>query len=183
MILPVNVIGNPVLRKIAVDVDENYEGLQQLIADMFETMYHSDGVGLAAPQVNHSIRLFVVDGKQLDEKNPDLKNFKRIFINAKIIETDGEEKFYNEGCLSLPSIREDVKRKDKIRMQYLDENFETHDEYFVGVQSRIIQHEYDHLEGILFVDHLSPFKKQLLKGRIGAIAKGKINTKYKTRIS
>ena len=182
MILPVSIIGSSVLRKVAKDIDKEYENLSKLIEDMFETMYESDGVGLAAPQVGKSIRLFMVDATPLEDEDPSLKGFKKIFINAKITERTGELENMEEGCLSIPGIREDVRREDKIRIEYYDENFEFHEEYYEGISARVIQHEYDHVDGILFTDKISPLRKRIIKGKLQAISKGKFATHYRVRI-
>lgn len=179
MILPIAIYGHPVLRKKAVDIDKDYPELDKLIEDMFETMYHSDGVGLAAPQINKSIRLFVIDASPYAEEEPALKDFKKVFINAQIVERSNEMQSFNEGCLSLPGIREDVKRHLEIRMQYYDENFEFHDEVFKGTPAVIIQHEYDHTDGILFIDRISPLRKRLIRSKLKALEDGKISVKYK----
>src|ERR1051326_6808560 len=165
MILPITAYGDAVLRKTAADIDRNYPELQKLISDMFDTMANAKGVGLAAPQVGRSIRLFVVDASAFAEDNehPELKDFKKVFINAKILEEKGDEWKYNEGCLSIPKIREDVFRKPTIRIKYLDENFSEHEETFTGIPARIIEHEYDHIEGKLFIDRISPLRRTLLK--------------------
>ena len=184
MIYPIHVYGMPVLRKVAQDIDSNYEGLQELIADMYETMYQADGIGLAAPQVGKSIRLIVIDGTHIDEddeERSELHEFKKVLINPQIINEEGEEWEFNEGCLSIPNIREDVKRKPNIRLQYLDENFEFHDEEFTGLKGRILQHEMDHVNGILFTDRISPIRKRLLNTRLRAISKGNTDAKYKIR--
>ena len=183
MILPISIIGTTVLRKKAVEIEENYENLDKLIADLYETMYSSDGVGLAAPQAGFSIRLMVIDATEMAEDEPELKDFNKVFINAKIIERTGDELPMEEGCLSIPGVREDVKRPDKIRIQYYDENFKFYDEYISGWGARIVQHEYDHLEGILFTDRISPIKKRLLKGKLEALSKGKFDVKYKVRLA
>ncbi len=149
---------------------------------MWETMYYSDGAGLAAPQVGLSLRIFVADASAAADENPEYKNFKKVFINPEIIETFGEEWIMNEGCLSLPEIREDIKRPDKVRIRYVDENFEAHDDVFEGYPGRIIQHEYDHLEGILFIDRLSPLKKRLLKSKLRNIALGKVVPHYQIKV-
>jgi len=180
MIYPIYVYGNPVLKKVAADVEKDYEGLQKLIDDLFDTMYHSEGLGLAAPQVGKSIRLFVIDGAPVAEDEPELADFKKAFINAHIIEKCGELLPMNEGCLSIPNIREEVKRESHIRIQYYDENWEHHDEVFDGYKARIIQHEYDHLDGILFIEKINPLKKQLLRGKLLDISKGKFEAEYKT---
>ena len=181
MILPIYVIGTPVLRKVAEDIAPDYEGLEQLLKDMEETMYHSDGVGLAAPQIGKSIRIFIIDASAMDEDDESLKDFKKVFINPKIVEFRGEKSLFNEGCLSIPTIREDVERESEIRIHYYDENFKFHDEVFDGIKARIIQHEYDHLEGILFTDRLNPLKKRLLKGKLTSVSKGKVDIKYRIK--
>ncbi len=181
MILPIAALGMPVLRKVAVDIDKDYEELDKLIDNMFKTMYHSDGIGLAAPQVNKSIRLFIIDASPMEEDEPDLADFKKVFINAQITEEEGEEWIFNEGCLSVPGIREDVKRKPKITIEYYDENFNFHEDIFDGTIARIIQHEYDHIEGVVFTDHLSPLKKRLLKSKLINITKGIVDIKYKMK--
>ncbi|HEY4800934.1 MAG TPA: peptide deformylase [Bacteroidia bacterium] len=183
MILPIVAYGDPVLRKVGIDIDKNYPDLQKLIADMFETMNHAKGVGLAAPQVGKAIRLFIVDGSPFAEndEHPELKDFKKIFINAHILEEKGEEWKYNEGCLSIPKIREDVVRKPTIRMKYVDENFTEHEETFTGIPARIIQHEYDHIEGKLFVDRIKPLRRTLLKSRLNDIMKGNVDINYKMK--
>jgi peptide deformylase len=179
MIMPVVAYGHPVLKKVASEIGPDYPDLQQFIADMWETMYISDGVGLAAPQVNRSIRLFVIDTSPFAEHHPEAKDFKQVFINARIYEEEGEEWAYNEGCLSFPGLREDIIRKPVIRIRYVDENFRHHDKRFGGIVARVIQHEYDHIEGITMVDRLSPLKKMLLKGRLADITKGNIEVHYK----
>ena len=187
MILPIVAYGSPVLRKVSKDIDNNFLQLSKLIEDMWETMYASNGVGLAAPQVNRDIRLFVVDSEQIfknleeDEngKYPDQPGFKEVFINAHLKETDGTEWAYNEGCLSIPKIREDVKRPELVTLQYLNEKFEQVERTFSGITSRIIQHEYDHLEGKLFIDYIKPLKRKLLQRKLGDITKGKIKVDYK----
>ena len=182
MIYPIVIYGSTVLRKVAQEIDQDYPNLKEFIADMWETMYHSDGLGLAAPQVGKSIRMFVIDGSPLEEDEPNLKNFKKVFINPKIVEYSDDEIPYNEGCLSIPQLREDVLRPTKVRLQYLDENFNFYDEWFTGMAARVIQHEYDHLQGIMFTDKVSPLKKRLLKGKLAAISKGKFNVDYKVRL-
>ncbi len=179
MVLPITAYGHPTLRKVAKEIDKNYPGLQELIDNMFETMYTTSGVGLAAPQVNLSIRLLVLDASPYAEEDKQAKDFKRVIINPKIIEEKGEEWMFNEGCLSVPDIREDVLRKPEIRIQYYNENWEFFDEKYTGVMARIIQHECDHLEGILFVDRVSNLRKVLLKRRLHDISKGNIDIKYK----
>lgn len=179
MILPIVAYGHPTLRKVATDIGPDYPGLSELIDNMFETMYYAEGVGLAAPQVNHGIRLFIIDASPYEEDKPELKGFKKIFINPHIIEESGEELAFNEGCLSIPQIREDVVRKSKIRIQYQDREFNSYDEEYEGVPARIIQHEYDHLEAKLFVDRISPLKKMLLKKKLNDISIGNIEVSYK----
>jgi len=194
MILPITVYGDPILRKVAADIDQNYEGLDQLIKDMYETMYNANGIALAAPQVGRSIRLFVVDLESFSdeddettkgysaEKKAELKDFKKVFINARILSETGEEWKFNEGCLSIPKLLEDVVRKPKIEIEYLDKNFVKRVETYDGVAARVIQHEYDHIDGKLFIDRLSPFKRQLLSGKLKDIASGKTTADYKTRL-
>jgi peptide deformylase len=187
MVLPIVAYGNPVLRKVGADITPEYPDLQKLIEDMWETLYNSKGVGLAAPQVDKDIRLFVVDSIQIienldvDEKDefPGDEGYKGVFINARIDEISGEEWPYNEGCLSIPKIREDIFRKEKVTINFLDENFKEHTETFIGVTARVILHEYDHIEGKLFIDYLKPLKKSLLKRKLNDISKGKISVDYK----
>ncbi|MCB2196788.1 MAG: peptide deformylase [Bacteroidetes bacterium] len=182
MIYPITIYGSPVLRKVAKQIDKDYPAFEEFLKNMWETMYHSDGVGLAAPQVGKSVRLFVIDASPFSEHEPELENFKRTFINAKLVETGEDKVSMDEGCLSIPTIREDVQRPEKIRLQYYDENFEFHDEWFEGMAARVIQHEYDHTEGILFTDKVAPIKKRLLKSKLQAISKGKFNVDYKVRL-
>jgi peptide deformylase len=187
MILPIVAYGAPVLRKIAKEINPDYPNLEKFIADMWETMYASNGVGLAAPQVNKDIRLFVIDSTQIfanqeeedKGKYPDEPGTKKIFINAVIEEFDGEDWAYNEGCLSIPKIREDVSRPEEVTITYQDENFEEHTETFIGITARIIQHEYDHIEGKLFIDRIKPFRRKLLQGKLADISKGKVHVDYK----
>jgi peptide deformylase len=190
MILPIVAYGDPVLKREADEIDENYEGLNQLIDDMFETMYQASGVGLAAPQIGKSIRLFIVDASPFaddhDDEQPDpkaegLADFKKVFINPIIEEEKGEEWSFQEGCLSIPAIREDVYRKEKIKISYYDENFNFHEESLEGYAARVVQHEYDHIEGILFTDHLSPLKKRLLTKKLNNISKGDIEVAYRMK--
>jgi peptide deformylase len=187
MILPIVAYGTPVLRTVAKGIAPGYPNLEKLISDMWETLYASNGVGLAAPQVNKDIRLFLVDSTQIfthqeeDEKGkyPDDPGRKQVFINAKVKELNGEPWSYNEGCLSIPKIREDVIRPETITLEYVDENFIPHTETFNGITARIIQHEYDHIEGKLFIDYIKPFRKKLLQGKLADISKGKIKVDYK----
>ncbi len=188
MILPIVAYGDAVLRKKGKDINKDYPKLNEVIENMFETMYNALGVGLAAPQVGLPIRLFVIDTTPFaddedltKEEQDQLKGFKKVFINAKILEESGEEWSFNEGCLSIPDIREDVSREETIKIEYFDENFEKHTEEFNGLIARVIQHEYDHIEGILFTDKLSSLKKRLLKGKLSNISKGKIKVDYRMR--
>jgi peptide deformylase len=196
MILPIVVYGDPVLRKVGVNIDKNFEGLDQLIKDMFDTMYRAKGVGLAAPQVGKAIRLFIVDTHPFAEVDEDededdeftpeqrkeLEAFKRVFINAKMLSEEGKEWKFNEGCLSIPKIREDVNRLPEIEMEYYDEHFVKHVEKFDGVIARVIQHEYDHIDGVLFTDKISPFKRKMISGKLNDIASGKTTADYKTKV-
>ena len=179
MIFPIVAYGHPNLRKQSVDIDKDYPDLQQFIADMFETMYASNGVGLAAPQVNRNIRLFVIDATPYADDFPGETDLKKVFINARIVEETGEEWAFNEGCLSIPDIREDVVRKPNIKFEYYDENFVFHSEEIKGVLARVIQHEYDHLDGVLFVDRINPLRKIIIKRKLGEIAKGLVKTDYR----
>lgn len=188
MILPIVAYGDPVLKKRATEISKDYPNLDQIIANMYETMYGAHGVGLAAPQVGLSIRLFLVDTAPFSdddsytpEEQAELNAFKRTFINAKILEESGEEWNFNEGCLSIPNVREDVSRCPKIKIEYQDEDFKTHIEEFEGLIARVIQHEYDHIEGVLFTDKVSSLKKRLLKGKLTNISKGKTNVDYRMR--
>ncbi len=180
MIYPVVVYGHPVLRKVAEDIDRDYPGLKQLIDDLFETMYHADGIGLAAPQIGKSLRIFVIDGTPAAEDDPSMADFKKAFINAHITEKSGDLAPMTEGCLSIPNLREEVNRESKIRIEYYDENWEFHDEIYEGYKARVILHEYDHLDGVMFTDRVSPLRKRLLKGKLTAISKGMFETDYKT---
>ena len=181
MIYPITAYGDPVLRKKAATVERDHKDLTVLVQNMFDTMYHCLGVGLAAPQVGISIRLFVVDATPFSEDEPAANGFKKVFINAQILEESGKNWKFNEGCLSIPGIREDIVRKDSITIRYQDINFETHTESYTGLRARIIQHEYDHIEGVLFTDYLTPLKKQLLKGRLMDISKGKADADYRMK--
>ncbi len=192
MILPIVAYGDPVLRKKTKEIEKGHPGLKELIADMYETMHGAPGVGLAAPQVGQSIRLFVVDSEQLfkeDEEDSGKKNngkpkftgapIKQVFINPKIIKEFGKKWIYEEGCLSIPGIREEVQREDTVVIQYHDEHFRFHEKEFDGITARIIQHEYDHIQGVLFVDRIKALKRQLLKSRLSAISKGDVEVAYK----
>ncbi len=187
MILPIVAYGSPVLRKIAEDISPDYPGLEKLLADMWETMYESNGVGLAAPQVNKSIRIFTMDSVQIFEndedgdtdKYTDAPGYKGVFINAHITALNGEPWSYNEGCLSIPKIREDINRHETVTLSYVDENFAAQTKTFNGITARVILHEYDHLEGKLFIDHIKPLKRTLLKRKLDDISKGKIRVDYR----
>jgi peptide deformylase len=182
MVLPIYVYGSPILRKKAQEIDSDYPGLETLIENMFDTMKSSDGIGLAAPQIGKSIKIIVVDATALIEDDPTLIDFRKVFINPEIINREGEKVAYKEGCLSLPNIREEVIRHSKITIRYLDENFQEHEETYEGVRARITQHEYDHLEGILFIDRINPIKRKLLTSRLNAMSKGKFESNYKTKV-
>jgi peptide deformylase len=189
MILPIVAYGHPVLRKVAEDISPDYPGLEKLITDMWETMYASNGVGLAAPQINRPIRLFVVDSAQIfanmdDEERaesnyPDTPGVKQVFINAHVVEEGGDDWAYNEGCLSIPKIREDIYRAEEVTLRYVDQNFEEHTTTFSGITGRVILHEYDHIDGKLFIDHISPLKRKLYKRKLDDISKGSIRVDYK----
>lgn len=179
MILPIVAYGHQNLRKVSVDITAGYPGLEQLIIDMWETMYYSVGVGLAAPQVNRQIRLFLIDATPYEKDYPEAAGFKKVFINARIIEQKGEEWAYNEGCLSIPDIHEDVIRPADVHITYYDESFQLHDEWYTGILARIIQHEYDHLEGVLFVDKIHSLRKIMLKRKLLEISRGEIDARYK----
>lgn len=182
MIYPITVYGDPVLRKKTTDIDQNYEGLAKLVDDMFETMHNAEGVGLAAPQIGLTDRIFVVDLSPLGEEEPSLKDFRKAFINPHIIEKGGEKILMDEGCLSIPGLREDVLRFNSIRIKYFDLNWQEYDEVYTGFTARVLQHEYDHLDGIMFVDYCSPLKKRLLKGKLADITKGNVTTSYRIRV-
>jgi peptide deformylase len=190
MILPIVAYGDPVLKRVADEIDADYEGLNELIDNMFETMYNAQGVGLAAPQIGKSIRLFIVDGspfaeieegEEADPKATGMENFVQVFINPIIEEEEGQEWGFNEGCLSIPKIREEVQRKPKIRITYYDREWNLKDEVYEGYSARIIQHEYDHIEGKLFTDRISPLKRKLLAKRLTNITKGIVDVDYRMR--
>ncbi len=188
MILPIIAYGDPILRKIGVDIDKEYPNLAELIENMKETMINARGVGLAAPQIGQAIRLFIVDTSPFgededlsDEEREYLGNFKKVFINAQILEEQGDEWAFNEGCLSIPNITEDVFRQEKITIEYFDENFEKHVEVIDGMAARVVQHEYDHIEGILFIDKIASLTKRLIKKKLVNISKGLVNTDYKMK--
>lgn len=181
MILPIYVYGQGVLREQAKDIDASYPDLKVLIANMFETMDKAEGVGLAAPQVGLAIRVVVIDVDVLADDFPELKGYRRAFVNPHIIEAEGEMVSSEEGCLSLPGIHEPVKRPSRIHVTYLDEDLQPHDEWVEGYLARVMQHEFDHLEGKMFIDHLSPLRKQMIKGKLNAMLKGKVACAYKTK--
>lgn len=181
MIYPIVLYGNPVLRKRAQEIEKGSLDVKTLAEDMFETMHEAQGIGLAAPQIGMGIRMFVVDGSLADNDH-DLSGFKKVFINPEMIEETGEEWPFEEGCLSIPTIREDVIRPKQIRIRFYDEDWNAHEEVFKGMRARVIQHEYDHIEGILFTDHLKPFKKRLLKSKLTNISKGKVKADYKVAV-
>lgn len=181
MILPVYIYGQPVLRKVAEDITPDYPNLKELIANMYETMDNADGVGLAAPQIGLPIRVVVVDLDVLSADLPEYKGFRKCFINAYVLEVAGEIESMEEGCLSLPGIHESVKRGNKIHVKYMDENFVEHDEWVEGYLARVMQHEFDHLEGHMFIDHLSPLRKQMIKSKLNAMLKGKAHCAYRTK--
>lgn len=187
MILPIRAYGDPVLRQKAVAIDKDYKNLSQLIQNMFDTMQDANGIGLAAPQIGLAIRLFIIDltpfadDEDYEEVGKELAVCKKVFINAKIVEKKGEEQKFNEGCLSIPGVREDVMRPETIVIEYMDENFVSHKEEFSDIRARVIQHEYDHIEGIMFTDYLSPFKKRLVQNKLNNISKGKVKTDYQMK--
>lgn len=181
MILPIYLYGHPVLRKKTKDIPQDYPDLDTLLANMYETMYRADGVGLAAPQIGLEDRILVVDLSPLADRDLSFNGFKKAFINAHIVEADGEEEWMEEGCLSVPGIHEKVPRKNRIRIQYLDENLNPHDEVYEGYKARVIQHEYDHLEGVLFVDHLSGIRKQMIRSKLNKLIKGDLHCDYKVK--
>ena len=181
MILPIYAYGQPVLRKISADISKDYPDLKQLIADMYETMYTAKGVGLAAPQIGKDIRLFIIDTVQLDKKNKTSVGIKRVFINAQMLDESGAPWVYEEGCLSIPDIHVDIERNPSIRLKYLDEDFNEHEEVFEKINARVIQHEYDHIEGVLFIDRMKPLKRRLINGKLEKIKRGDIDVKHPMR--
>ncbi|MEQ8623957.1 MAG: peptide deformylase [Vicingaceae bacterium] len=181
MILPIVAYGDPVLKKEAEEIEQDYPNLQELIDNMFETMYNAEGVGLAAPQIGKSIRLFIVDASPFEEDEPALKGFKKTFINPIIVEETGKDWAFNEGCLSIPGIREDVNRQPKVTIEYYDRDFNLIEETFDGLAARVIQHEYDHVDGILFTDHINPLKRRLLNSRLNNISKGNVKVSYRMK--
>jgi peptide deformylase len=181
MILPIVAYGDPVLKKEAEEIDEDYPFLGEIIDNMYETMYNAEGVGLAAPQIGKSIRLFVIDASPFEDEDPNLKGLKKTFINPIILEEEGEPWSFNEGCLSIPGIREDVKREPRITIEYYDSEFKLVEESYEGIAARIIQHEYDHIEGILFTDLINPLKRRLLKSKLNNISKGNVKVPYRMK--
>lgn len=188
MILPIIAYGDPILRKVGIEIDKDYPNLAELIENMKETMVNAQGVGLAAPQIGKAIRLFIIDtspfakDEELEEdERKFLANFKKIFINAKIVKEEGNEWSFSEGCLSIPEIREEVFREEKITIEYVDENFEKHTDTLDGLAARVVQHEYDHIEGVLFTDKISSLKKRLIKKKLENISKGKVNPDYRMK--
>ncbi len=181
MILPIYVYGQPVLRQEAEDITPDYPGLKELIENMFETMDRADGVGLAAPQVGLPVRVVVIDLDVLSDEKPEFKGFKRAYVNPHILETGSDMVTMDEGCLSLPGIHEGVKRPEKIRVQYLDEEMKPHDEWVDGYLARVMQHEFDHLDGVMFIDHLSALRKQIIRGKLNSMVKGKVRCSYKVK--
>lgn len=188
MIYPIVAYGDPVLRKVTVDIDKSYD-VKKLSEDMFETMYNAKGVGLAAPQIGLNVRMFVVDGRPFNEgedmkerdKDPSLIDFKKVFINAEILEEDGDDWAFEEGCLSIPDVREDIYRPEYVTIRYFDTDWNEYTEEYEGLAARIIQHEYDHIDGILFTDHLNPVKKRMLKNKLAKITKGRVDVDYKMK--
>jgi peptide deformylase len=183
MILPIYAYGQPVLKKVGDEIGPDYAGLQELIADMWETMYHAEGVGLAAPQIGRSIRLFVVDTVQMMEEDRKAEGIKRVFINAEKIEEAGKPWSYEEGCLSIPEVRGDVERLPQLRLRYLDEHFEAHEEVFSGINARVIQHEYDHIDGVLFIEHLKAIKRRMVQRKLDSIKKGIAKADYRMKFA
>lgn len=186
MILPIVAYGAAILRKVSEPINADYPNLPKLIEDMWETMYESNGVGLAAPQINKNIRLFVMDSAQIfenreaeEETYVDAPGFKKVFINAQVLSTGGADWVYNEGCLSIPKIREDVLRPAEVTLSYMDENFVSYTETFKGISARVILHEYDHIQGKLFIDYLKPLRRKILQGKLNDISKGKVRVDYK----
>ena len=180
MIYPIVVYGDPVLKKPAEDIEKGSIDVKKLAEDMFETMYNASGVGLAGPQIGKSLRIFVIDGEPMDEEN--LKGFKKVFINPEILDEEGEEWSFEEGCLSIPGIRAEVFRPEKLRIHYFDEDWNEHEEEYDGLAARIIQHEYDHIEGVLFTDHLTGLKRRLLKSKLTNVSKGNVKTDYRIAV-
>ena len=183
MILPIYIYGQKVLKRVAKPIEKSYDGLEDLIINMWETMYNAKGIGLAAPQIGHSIRLFVVDTTQLEDEEKEFKGIKSVFINAEKVEETGEEWEYEEGCLSIPDIRGDVKRPERLHLRYMDENFRRKEKVFEGINARVIQHEYDHIEGVLFTERLKPIKKRRIKRKLEGTRHGVVDADYAIRAS
>jgi peptide deformylase len=179
MVYPIIVYGDPILRKRAEEITRDFPDLSAFVQDMFDTMHAAHGIGLAAPQVGKSIRLFVVDGTTLEDEEEDMTGFRKVFINPEILDEQGKIWPFEEGCLSIPNIRENVTRPEKIHIRYFDENWTKQEEEYMGIKARIIQHEYDHLDGKLFIDYLSPLKRRMLKGKLTDISKGEVDTEYR----
>jgi len=185
MVLPIYIYGWPLLRKKSEDITPDYPELKQLIADMYETMYHAEGCGLAAPQIGRNIRVVVIDGAPFaSDDDPDdmLRTFKKVLVNPVIVEHTGEDCVHEEGCLTFPKLREQVKRPSKVKIEYMDENFQPHSEEYDGMAARIIQHEYDHIEGVFFIDRISPLRRKLITAKLHSIAKGKVDCAYKIKV-
>ncbi|MCB0704647.1 MAG: peptide deformylase [Saprospiraceae bacterium] len=183
MILPIYAYGQPVLKRQTAEIQPDHPGLAALIENMWETMYHANGVGLAAPQIGQGIRLFLVDTKQVKKEEEVETGIKKVFINAQILEENGEPWLYEEGCLSIPNLNGDVERLPELRIRYQDEHFVTHEETYNGLDARVIQHEYDHVDGILFVEHLKPIKRKLIKRKLDNIRKGNVEVEYRMRFA
>jgi len=183
MILPVFAYGQPVLKKVGIEIDPDFPELNELITNMWETMYNAHGVGLAAPQIGQGIRLFIIDTIQIMEEEKKVGGVKKVFINAQIIEETGKLWAYEEGCLSIPHIRGDVERPEKVLLKYVDETFLEHEEWFDGINARVIQHEYDHIEGQLFIEKLKPLKKKLIQGKLNKIKNGEVSADYKLKFA
>ena len=181
MILPIYAYGQPVLRKVAQPIGPDYRDLESLIADMYQTMYHAHGVGLAAPQIGRDIRLFIVDTTQLDKPEKKFDGIKKVFINAQLLDENGDPWFYEEGCLSIPDLHVEIERKPEIQIRYVDEQFVEHIESYDGINARVIQHEYDHIEGILFIDHMKPLKRRMINRKLEKIKKGDIESDHPMR--
>lgn len=181
MILPIVAYGDPVLKKEAEEIELDHPDLKNIIENMFETMYNSHGVGLAAPQVGLSYRIFIIDASPFKDEHPELDGYKKVFINPRVLEENGKKWTFNEGCLSIPGIREDVDRQPNILVEYYNEDLELVEEEFTGIPARIIQHEYDHVDGILFTDRINPLRKRLLKGKLADISKGKVDVDYRMK--
>ena len=181
MVYPIVVYGDPILRKRAKEIKKGSVDIPAFVQDMFDTMYAAHGIGLAAPQIGRDIRLFVVDGTTLKEEKEDMTGFKKVFINPELVDEEGNEWEFEEGCLSIPNIRENVSRKEQVRIRYFDELWKKKDEVYNGIKARIIQHEYDHLDGKMFIDYLSPLKKRMLKGKLKDISKGDVETEYRIK--